>query len=336
MVFIKRFYPSENNFVTSDMSATGSNGNWSASAEETDLDHINTCPDCFLMSYWAEIVDESRYDDDSCSDYLDELLICADIEYDDSRRRVPSNSQCVAGSGQFQLVPRWVLNKDNDSNRSVILKPIQKSGTGVMTSAAWISNITIIEDQGKQYNVSRFNKAYSFDENDQIVNELVNTIPLLQNSTNFMPGMIPGSTSFLLSEVHKDTIVDFIVDIDWTCGTVLTQEEVYPSQGYTFSLSDVGCVGSWPQKFTMRPLPFGAANRLSIERYGSYQGQETLFLTQGPNGEDLFSYQVGAIDIQGELISYDSTVGASIRIDVAEWDGYTVCTPGTYTLPVEQ
>jgi hypothetical protein len=146
----------------------------------------------------------------------------------------------------------------------------------------------------------------------------------------------PGSTSFLLSEVHKDTIVDFIVDIDWTCGTVLTQEEVYPSQGYTFSLSDVGCVGSWPQKFTMRPLPFGAANRLSIERYGNYQGQETLFLTQGPNGEDLFSYQVGAIDIQGELISYDSTVGASIRIDVAEWDGYTVCTPGTYTLPVEQ
>ena len=330
-------YPNEYNLYSDDLSAASASGGWLADGSGK-LGNLNSKPRELRDSTHVEIRDTTRAAaaPNTCGYYTSdsdaEVQACFDWSYT-SRRMAPVNSTCSAGSGEFQLVPRRRVNKDNDSSSSLSLVPVQISGSGTMTSAAWINQIHIVEDQGATLRVVKLNKSYAFSSSDHLVAPL-DTVALMSSTTTFANGVLTGGAPFVVEEVPNSTTNDFRVDMTWTCDTLGDTEVVSPPQGYTFSLSDLGCYGSWPQKITIRPVPYGDAQSMQVELYGMVWGDLNPKLVEN-DGERDFSFSRSGLQVSGALLSYDGQ-GASIRLDSASYLGVNLCSTGTYSINPEE
>jgi len=316
------------------MEPSGTTGDWTAGAAGAQVGSLNSCtPNCWWNGIHVEIQDNARADAEQCDEYIPEVDVCLTWLYTNSGRAAPVNSTCVPGSGQFQLIPFRTINRDQDSGRAAIMFPVQKSGTGVMTGTAWINNINIVKDQGLTLRVIHANKDYRFDENDSLITpNLVSSE--VASTTTFWNGVVSGGAPFVLNEAPGNTQGDFVVDMSWSCATPLPHEEFQMSQGYTTSLNELGCIGGWSQKLTMRPIPFLSPTTLRLSPYGLVNDSIDFHLDTQSGW--VFAFSKGDISIDGELLTFDSQVGATVRLDKAEWFGVPICSPGTYLLPVEQ
>lgn len=326
-------YPSSQNYRSENtISATESGGDWSV--DSNLLGNVNSCfPDCNFGPFVVEIQDSVRTAANECTDYVPRMEVCINYTEVSAARSEPVESSCSAGSGRFRLIPRRAINKDGDSNYSLILTPIQVTGTGRLTGAAWITDLDIVQDQGKTLRIIQPNVTFRFNETDHLVDKDENSI-VLSATNDWTEGAISGGAPIIGEEFPGTTTVNFIADMEWTCGTVPVQGERHPSQGYVIDPADLDCIGSWKQQFTVRPVPYLAPTKLVLERYGHVEDRESIPLTSGVLGYS-FDYTRGDFHVSGRLATYDAE-GATLVIDDASVDEVSLCDPGTYSLPVEQ
>ncbi len=314
--------------------------NWVAEMSSNEFIPLNSChPDCGWVGLIVEIQDpETPEDPDAahvfCDKYVPRVDVCFDYIESSSSRFTTTNSQCGAGSGRFQLIPRRLYNRDDDDSVSVILRPIQKSGSGSLTGSAWIRKISMVEDQELPVRVALVNQNFQFDDSDSLVQASLASDLLEQGENTYPMGAVSGGAPFILEEVPKSTSSVFEVDLEWECGVVMPTEEVTPSPGYTFALSDFSCSGGWPQQFTIRPTPYLSPTHLDIELYGQYSDRKKLVLDTSGN-EYSFSYELYGLKVAGKLLSYDGS-GASLQMDEISWSGVPLCNTGVYTILPEQ
>ena len=330
-------YPAEENYRSAnDISASTTASGWEVNS--TLLGNLNSCyPNCDWCEAVLEIQDDDAVANDDCGSYepsssYDPIELCLIFQEASGARSAPVDSTCVAGSGRFQLIPRRLIDRDDDSSSSVILSPVQVSGSGALTGHAWITDLDIVEDQDQDLRVIKPNAQFRFDSADTLVDQAVVSLPL-QATNDFTSGAVSGGAPFVAVEILDTTTADFVVDLQWTCGTLPPSAERVPYQGYTVSPEDLGCTCSWVQELTVRPFPHAVPKYLDIERYGHVEDRVRVRLEAVPAGHD-FDHRIGTLRLRGTLTSYDSN-SATIDLDEASVDGVNICTTGTYTLPAE-
>ncbi len=326
-------YPSAQNYRSENtIRPIVSDGDWSIASSL--IGNLNTCfPDCEWERLVVETQDEARAEDDDCADYVPTLEVCLHYTERSANRSAPMKSSCVPGHGSFTLVPRRILNKDGDSDFSVILSPMQILGTGRLTGAAWITSIDLVMDGEQTLRVLKPNVLFQFDSRDQLVDKTLNSIVL--SETNHWPeGVISGGAPIVGEELPGETQAGFFADLAWTCGTVSLEEERHPSQGYIVDSEALGCFNPIKQLFTVRPVPSLAPTKLIWERYGHVEDRETTPLTSELVGH-FFDVRLGDFRLRGHLSTYDAK-GATLVIDEASSHGVAFCAPGRYFLPAER
>jgi len=315
----------------------GVEGDWEALAESSELNNLDQIQSMDEVWYSIEMdldnIDPAGIGDE-CEDYLDMELTVV-YNQTNSKRTVPVNSTCAPGTGSFQLIPWRIRNRDKDGDMAVVFKAIQKSGSGVMTNAAWINNITISQSDGQDLRVVKVNKTYSFDEFDDLVASTLVAKDLNQTTTNFPNGVISGNAPFIVLDAPEGVSADFSVDMEWSCATPTQFEELSPPIGYTFSLDSLSCLNGWTQKFTVRPMPALSPDRLVLQTYGSLHDPLSFPLTSTISGTKEFRFEQGDLVVEGELGSHSATTGATIDINEISWAGQSICTAGTYVFPAE-
>lgn len=329
-------YPDDANYVTADVTADPNTaGAWVAEFGSGDLGTLDNCsPNCVWKAWYVEINDQTSVAADTCDDYLPEIEVCMDWEMTNGKRHAPSNSTCSAGSGRFQLLPFRQFDKDEDGNKSVVLRAVQKSGTGALTGSAWITDIDLVTDQGETIRVVKKNMDYAFDATDSLL-DANNVSIALQSTNDFQEGFITGSAPFVLQEVAGDTTANFVVDMEWTCGSLQAHEDLTPSQGFSFALSDLDCVQSWPQRFTFRPKPYISPKYAQVEIYGTLNDRIRIALEPNSSSGYDFSFDRAGLKFEGSLNSYNAANGASVTVDELSFAGVDLCTTGTYTADAE-
>ncbi len=325
-------------------------GVWDLEWTGGDLSDVNSCwPNCFVKPI-IEIIDPDLQDyisgaaatpapwtsaEDYCEGYANGFSeVCFDWVEEGNRRRTSSASTCVPGSGEFRLIPWRVVDNDHDDDPAVILKAVQTSGTGSLTGAAWISTVAAVQDQGEPLRVLHVNSPYKLDGSDRLVNASSISSVVPPQGIAFSAGTVSGAPHFILEEVLSGTPGDFLVDIQWTCGSVGPEESVSLDQGYVLKLSDLGCIGSPPQMFTLRPSPEATPTWVDIQVYGEVFDAIRLPLSDTPTGR-AFSYVWHHLEVEGELQTHDPSTGATVRLDKLTWKGVNVCVSGTYFAPPE-
>ena len=326
------------NLASSDIEAPGPPGLWTGLSG--DLNNLDACHPVCEYVLAAEVQDPARSYDatdtsfNECEDY-DAMSVCVTWEHTESSRTAPTESTCSAGTGTFTLVPRRAIDRDLDGAYSLVLVPIQTSGTGAPTNAAWINKITVLESQGQALRAIKVNKSYRFDTTDQLVDPVAVSRLLSAQGTVFPNGVVSGGAPFVAVEVPGATTLPLTVSMEWSCGTLLPQEDIAAPTGYTFDLADLGCPGAWPQLFTIRPLPLITPNHLSLERYGSVADHRVIRLVDDVGGSKTFTWSASHLKVSGTFVSASPAAGAVIDLDEVSWRGISLCQPGTYVLPPE-
>lgn len=314
--------------------ATTSGGDWLVSRE--DVGNLNGCAgECVWQNTVVEIQDPTRTAAETCGDYTPDIEVCTTWLEQSPTRSAPVESTCEAGSGRFRLIPRRLVNKDADAYASVIMTPIQISGTGALTGEAWITSLDIVEDQGKTLRILKPNRNFHFNGTTDMLEEK-NTVSLLLLAENdFIVGKISGGAPIVVEEIAIATTPDFEVDLTWSCGTVPVAGERHPSQGYMVSPADLDCTGDWVQEFTLRPIPYLSPQWLHAERYGHVEDREAIKLTPAVAGGYNFDHKRGVVRFRGNISSM-SPNGATLTVTEASVAGVNVCDTGTYSLTPEQ
>lgn len=326
-------YPDEDNLRSdNDVEATEVGSDWEV--DSAALSTLNSCSfDCDWEEVVVEIQDDEREQSYECEDYVPEVLLCLNWTEVSAMRSEPVEASCAAGSGMFQLVPRRLINKDGDSSFSLILTPIQLTGTGRLTGAAWITELNFVEDQGQAFRILKPNATFGFDSSDLLVNKQLVSYALYDEN-DWSQGVVSGGAPIVAEEIADTVDADFRAAITWSCGTVPVQGQRHPTRGYVLDPVALECSGSWKQKFTVRPIPYDAPSYLHLERYGHVEDREVLRLGQGENGYP-FQIRRGDVIVRGRLASYNEN-GATLVLSKFSVASTEVCEPGTYNLPIEQ
>ncbi len=237
-------------------------------------------------------------------------------------------ADCSSGGGRFQLVPIQAANNDGDDRYSIVYMPIQKTGGGVMTRASWVTSIDSINiPSGYTIRVIHSDSTFSWGSNDELVNaSQISTV--LGASNTFNSGVIDGNPIFVVEEVSDTDLMDFSLDIQWTCGGAYTAAN--SPQGYQFRLSDIGCTG-YNQRLTLRYA--SSPNRVSLEQYGTSAVSRTEPTATVVDGE-AFVFDREGLLIDGVLLSH-SPSSATVRLDTIQAGGINVCQTGTYVFSAE-
>ncbi len=251
----------------------------------------------------------------------------------DAGRKVPSESECQAGSGRFSLHPWRATDHDEDGLSSFLLKAVQVSGTGAMTNAAWITTLDRVDSQTAPLRIAKVNRFLAFDDDDQLVAPSYSSIVVPANSTAFPPGTIGGNPPFILQEPATSTTYPLQVDMAWICAEPTAEETVLLDQGYRLDLGSVGCPVSWPQKFTLRLAPTLSPTRASLELYGDMDTALVSALVSTSTGLS-FHFARGSFSLKGEITSHGPT-GATGNLTGLTWKGVPLCSAGSFTLPIE-
>lgn len=326
--------------LTLDLTPGGTDGAWSAGFQDS-LGNMGSI-DALLLDQGfhpdVEVLDSSRAASTSaslgeCDAYSPDLWLCVDVEHNEGSRRVPVESDCAAGSGTFQLVPRELADHDGDGALAGVYRAIQKSGSGVLTDAAWIQSASVVSSPGGTVRVIRANRPFHFGADDALVDASIVSRKVTTTGATFLSGDVSGGAPWVVSELPGSTQANFEVSLTWTCGSYTAAEEVTPEQGYTLTVAQLGCAASWPQKFVVRPVPTLAPTALQITTYGSI-GTPVYFPLTSVNGERRFAGHAYPVDVSGALLSWSAN-GATVRLDSVSFGGASACSTGTYTLSPE-
>ncbi len=266
-------------------------------------------------------------DNDTCQKY-DDVHISLRGYSVAGRRATSLEADCSSGSGSFKLAPIQASDGDGDGKYSVAFMPIMTSGSGVMTRASWVNTIDNLSiPAGYTLRVIHSDTDFRWSASDLLVNpSAVSTA--LSTSNTFNSGLIDGNPIFVVSEVAEDDLLDFSLNMSWTCGGNATA--VSSPQGYQFALSDIGCTG-YDQKLTLRYAT--NPGRVSLEQYGTAAVSRTEPTSTVVDGE-AFVFDRENFLIDGVLLSHDGTQ-AQVRLDTIQINGVNVCQTGTYTFLAE-
>lgn len=306
-------------------------GDWEAWASGPDLNlgDINSCDEDWIPV--VSIDDPARVQADTCDAYED-LSVCYLIKPTNAFRRPADDSTCAAGSGSFQLHPIRFYDNDEDGDYSMFFQAVQVAGTGALTDAAWIREVTATETQGATLRVIRVNKGHRFLPSDLLANYQDVSIPISPNGTAIASGVVSGAAPFVAEEVDGSEDGEFTVDMQWECGTVGEYEWKTPPLGYAVTSDDLDdCTFDFPQKFVIRPrFVSGEPVALKVSLYG--QLNALIWVPVEQSGNDwVWDYTFLDFHAGGTLDSWDSS-DMVLTIDDLSWDTVDLCDAGTYTL----
>lgn len=323
------------NEATEDKAPTSdTGGGWGASWSDGELDGINSClPDCDFKPF-IEVLHPDP-DDDACEEYIEDAELCFEFESDSSLAEHSEDASCAAGSGTFQLVAWELYNFDGDSASTVVFKAMQSSGTGTLTSAGQINTATLVSGGGYTVKMIKSDTPFRIDENDALVDANTLAVTLLTSGSPFAAEVMAGGAPLIIEEVSETSVMDYEVDLAWTCPSPELGTETSETQGYVLDLDDLDCDGSTKQKLTIRPGPLSNPTFFTVEAYGISFDKRKYPLTDAVGTGWDFDIKYADLSIEGTIISYDTTNGMSIEVDHVQWDGTNVCDAGTYTAEVE-
>jgi hypothetical protein len=326
-------YPSEDNLASADDVAVGGSGYWTADFDASETGSIQAGSG----TNWKPIVniqDTARADADSCLDYQT-VHFCPVLVDTTARRMIPPNSTCAAGSGTFKLLPRRLIDHDEDGSMAVVFDPIMMSGTGEMTGAAWIRSARMVSGGGLGMRVLKTNRPFVVDALDQLTDAAVISRAVTGTTTTFLSGVISGVPPFFMPDTSGTQPMNPKVELAWDCSMPLPADEFNAALGFSFDLGDLGCGSQWTQRFTARPVPTLAPDKLVLEPYGAAANHRTLALEPAVGGGYKFNQIVGGLLMKGRVNSFDANQGMSVTIDKVQYAGASMCTPGTYLLQPE-
>jgi len=241
-------------------------------------------------------------------------------------RRANPDHVCLPGSGRFSLLSKAFFDRDGDGVGVLEAVPVQVSGGGQMTTAAWISTIDVVQDGGYDLRVIESDALFSFDALDMLVDS--EEVSFAVEATNaYSPGEVGGHPPFVIEELHIDEAGPMLVDMSWTCGA--SAEEVLQPPGYVLELSQLGC--GVPQDLVVRPL--GGGERVAFELYGLPNIHVDAALEQSARGQE-FSLERGGFAAAGAILASGPAM-ATVVFDELSYLGAPVCSTGSYGLLAE-
>lgn len=330
-------YPDSSNLRTSNGESAGYDPSDPSAGWYLDTSYLGDMNGCYPTCNWVEIVleiqDQTTADAATCSSYIptnDSVQVCLEWERAIAARSAPVDSQCTAGSGRFRLLPREIINYDGDTDWSIVMTPIQTSGTGALTGHAWITSLDVVEDQGQTLRILKPVSGFEFTRSDdQLAQPNVVSFPI--NPTNsWTSGVISGNAPIVGLEIPSTTTNNLELDLEWECGTVAIPQERTPPQGYLVDPDAIDCLGDIPQIFTVRPVPAISPTKLIVERYGYSDDRHAIPLTT-TNGIHSFNHRRGDFHVKGSISSLTAN-GAVLALDKVEQNGIPLCIPGTHTI----
>jgi hypothetical protein len=316
--------------MTTDGAGYG-NGTWTADSPGEINDINNVAPD----EEWRSIVEISDSGaPEVCPDYED-IDVCYDLVFTTAMRRPPADSDCTAGSGVFALFPVAFQDGDHDDDVSVVFQAVQVSGTGVLTDAAWIRDITALETHGATLRVAKVNQPFRFEAyDDTLVNASTVSYSVSSEGSSFGSGLISGAAPFMVEEVDGSEDSDFAVEMEWECGSV--SQWAGAQRGYVLnSESFDNCTWDIPQAFVLRPrLVEGEPVMMRIMPYGQLN---TWVITPVVEVGNTFQWEYSFLDFHvAGTIDDVGEEQMDITLDDLSFDGTDLCDPGTYSLPVAE
>jgi len=323
---------------------------WEADFGVADIGSINACHDsdnCYWEAFYVEIWDPdaaTMSDSDCKATYLPSVYWCPEWSptpaprtayASTARRRTSAHSACSPGSGRFQLVPTLVRDLDGDGKYSAELAPVQISGTGAYTGAAWLQSITPVHTLSTPLWV--FDSAA-----DEVTFWLDDSVrwPLDRHlvppaGLTFRGTEVPGAARFAVEEAADNALPNLQVDTSWTCAAPSPDEVIDPTAGYTATLADLGCMGGWAQGLTIRPGALHSASVMGVEPYGQPSLLQTVPLDPVAGG-DHFVFDKGGLYIEGVVGTRHPSTGANVTLLHAKLDGGELCDTGPHFFPAEQ
>lgn len=152
---------------------------------------------------------------------------------------------------------------------------------------------------------------------------------------SFDEGAIGGGARFASPDSSR---FPRAVTLAWSCPERAAGGVDRPStsEGYSFTLGDVGCPFDWSQRFTLRVHDGPPTRRVSLELDGFPDETVMTNLAEREGRMDLaFHYTRGPLSISGNLIGNDSVL-ALVDIEEISYEGITICNAGRYQIPAGQ
>jgi len=235
----------------------------------------------------------------------------------------------------FQLAQAFVRDRDSDGQVGIELAPVQISGTGAYTGAAWLRSITPVHAlTAPLWAFASAADGATFWLDDSVRWPLARyAVP--SGGLSLTGAEIPGSARYAVEKADDDALADLRVDLSWTCVAPLPDEVVDPGPGYTTTLDALGCTGGWVQGLTIHPGAFHSASVMGVELYG----QPSLFQTVPLDpvaGGDHFVFDKGGLYVEGVVGTRSPGTGANVTLLHAELDGVELCDTGPHFFPDEQ
>lgn len=346
-VSISNSYPLDPHYTSGELTAeVADTGGWRASA--TDTGDLGTLTSCGTSCNWewlvTQIADPDRAANGTCYEYrVPHLYVClqghSPAPYWPVVRvaaETSSSATCRPGSGRFRLLRTRKMNLDQDLDQTYVLRPIQLSGSGTLTADARITLVTPLEEWGDSLQVLRGDGARAeigFDDRAYALSGGVTTVRTPWSS--FVDGDLPGGTMFVLQERTGASVAPVDVDLEWSCSPRFADMERELPQGYSFTLSDLGCSVDIAQRFTFRVGGVAPRRWLRVELYGVPEVGRTILLSGVP-GSERFATDIGSLHVEGRLSSESKRTGAGVALDSVSYRGVSVCEPGAHVVGIEQ
>lgn len=301
-----------------DWDATGGIGTYEQCADYNCDGGPDSCSGVYEV--WIEPTNVN-----DCSDYNDGKIE-NELIYITAIRSTDSDHACSAGSGTFTLMPVGRADRDGDGSETVVFLPFLTDGDTGLTANAWISSLTVVEDEG--YDLYLADPAFTFSiGSSDTITGLSSNATLVSNTHSFSSGTHAGYAPFVIEEMDPADMADLEVDMSWTCGSGATS--LSWSGGYVMDLDAMSC--GVDQELILRV--FDSPNRIRWEVKGTGQWGFVTPTINGMGGRE-FDLVQGKLRVTGTLTSWDSTE-AEVDFDTIEYDSADLCTEGSYTLPAE-
>lgn len=246
-------------------------------------------------------------------------------------RTFPASSSCRPGSGRFSLLPLGPVH-DGHREASAILMPVQVSGTGSMTGEAWITRVGVVDNHGALLSVAESPRLVSTDGSSRMLRPVTLALPPAPETLSLAPGLVGGDTRFIVEGSTRTSLMSYEVDLEWTCEAAPGVGSVPRPAGFSISLAELGCVGDWPQRLTLRPSGRDGLGALQVEPYGMNSPGVHVKLWDLAPRQRSFAIQERGLSVSGRLLFSDEGLGPLLALDEANISGIPVCDPGLYEL----
>lgn len=304
---------------------------------QVPLGDINGClsqDECRWRDVIVEIRDYASSRLQDCEKYAP-LTVCFNTPSDraasDLRTaRISAAATCAPGRGRFRMFPRWGADANHDARVTLGLLPFMESGEGVLTGDASITSVRLTAGSAGPVSLLTDGERPRLSAEDRLASHFGKNWPLDGVGASFPPGTAFGGDQFVLERADTNRELDVGVDMEWACDSSTPTEMVELPQGYSFALSELGCIVDIPQKFTIRTGGTSVKRTVSVEPYGVPSAKRSVPLSPSPIGEGL-SLNWGDFSLDATILDQDAD---SMTLDIASalYGGIPVCSPGPYAI----